>query len=78
MARVKPTVYRHDQMTPALEWTIAHNLSGGGATIPAVDVFIQDGGQTMKMIPAGIEIMDANTVKLTFSQPRFGFAIVLM
>lgn len=78
MPRVIPTTYRHDQLSPAITWTIQHNLSGGGGSIPIVDAFVQIDGKNSKIMPSAIDIIDNNTVRLTFSQPRFGFAIILM
>lgn len=78
MGRVVPAAYRHDQATAAQEWVIVHNLGGGGNQIPIVDVFTDVNGLVQKIIPASIEIVDASTVKVTFSVDRAGFAIVLV
>jgi len=79
MALMVPSIYRHTQDTAALTWTVQHNLGGGqGQGVPIVDVFINDNGQDSKMIPAGVEIIDRNSLLLTFSVARAGFAVVIV
>jgi hypothetical protein len=79
MALMVPSIYRHTQDTAALTWTVQHNLGGGqGEGIPVVDVFIDEGGQDSKMIPASVEIIDRNSLLLTFSVARAGFAVVIV
>lgn len=79
MALLVPSIYRHTQDTPAITWAIAHNLGGGqGRGIPIVDVFINDNGLDSKILPAGVEIIDRNTISVTFSVPRAGFAVVII
>ncbi len=78
MGRIVPAAYRHDQPTASTEWTIVHSLGGGGGLIPIVDVFVDVDGLVQKIIPASIEIIDATTVKVTFSVDRAGFAVVLV
>lgn len=79
MAIFSPSVYRHEQVSPAVVWSIEHNLgNNGGAGIPIVDVFITDNSEQVKIIPARIEKIDANTVEVEFTAPTAGTAIVLV
>jgi hypothetical protein len=60
-----------EQTTPANIWTIAHNQR---SLSPLVDVWIPDpvtSTNTM-IIPKEISIVDENTVRVQFSQPRVG------
>jgi ribosomal protein L2 len=66
--------YKHTQSTPATVWTINHNL---GTQAPIVDVFYNDGGQMTKVLPSNIQVVNSNTVTLTFSTPISGTAEVV-
>ena len=47
MAAIRPAIiYRHTQSTPAMTWTIVHNLDG----YPIVDVYVTDGGNLQKKV----------------------------
>lgn len=71
------SLHRHEQATPASVWTIVHNLSGNGSTgIPIVDAFITVNSVVTKIIPVAVTIVDKNTVTLTFSEARSGYAVV--
>ena len=78
MARVIPLAYKHEQATASSQWNITHNLSGTGNQLPIVDVFTTVDNIVQKIIPNQIEIIDSNTVRITFSVARSGFAIVLV
>lgn len=63
----------YTQDTASDAWVIAHNLNGS----PIVDVQVHDpdmGNQLSKIIPAGVDVIDANTVLITFSSPQTGVA----
>jgi hypothetical protein len=77
MRRLVPTVYRHIQETPATTWTIVHNLSGGGALFPIVDVLATIGGNTVKVMPLNVTKIDNNTVEVTFTVAQAGEAVVV-
>lgn len=77
MRRLVPTVYRHTQVTPSTTWTIVHNLSGGGAMFPVVDVFTTIGGNTVKVMPLAVTKIDSNTVEVTFTTAQAGEAVVI-
>jgi hypothetical protein len=64
-----------EQNTPANIWTISH---GYRELSPLVDIWIPDpvSGVTTLMIPREISIVDENTVRVQFSQPRLGGAAV--
>lgn len=66
--------YRHNQDTPALTWTITH----GQKTYPAVDVYIDVDGTVQKILPNSVTYVDENTVSVSFSQARAGFATVVL
>ena len=63
--------HTHDQVVPATEWTMQHNL---GTLAPIVDVYVTIDGNQTKILPASVEVLDANSVKVTFSNPRAGSA----
>ena len=76
--RFVPSTYRHTQSEASTTWTVAHNLGGNGASFPIVDVLTTEGGQTVKMMPLQVTVVDANTVSITFSVARTGTAIVVV
>lgn len=77
-SRVIPSVYRHTQSIASTTWTVVHNLGGGGGTgIPIVDVLIDSGGSTVKVMPLQINIVDRNTVTIEFSTAQSGIAVVV-
>lgn len=79
MSRVIPAIYRHTQATASALWTIPHNLGGNGSQgIPIVDCYVTDNGYPSKIIPASVEIIDKNTVHVTFSAARAGEALVVV
>lgn len=64
-------VYRHTQSTPSITWTIVHNLG----TKPLVELFVYDSnGDLQKAWPLAMEHSDDDTVVVTWSQGRTGFA----
>lgn len=63
-------VYRFEQNTPAITWSIVHNFG----TKPMVECFVNDGGQLKKAWPLSLEYVDDNTVEITWSQGRSGKA----
>jgi hypothetical protein len=54
-------------------WTIVHNLHG----YPIVDVYVDYFGTPTKILPASVTYTDQNTVTLTFSSARSGYATVV-
>ena len=74
-----PSIYRHEQITPASVWVINHNIGTNGSTgLPIVDTFIQENGFDEKIIPAAVRMINSNTVEIEFSAPRSGFAIIIV
>lgn len=65
------TMYRHDQTTPALEWTIEHGLN---TALAIVQVFDADGES---VIPDKIFCDQLNTATVRFNTPFAGKAIVV-
>jgi hypothetical protein len=79
MPMVIPSVYRHTQSTPATEWVVQHNLGGNGSQgVPMVEVLWDDGISLKKLVPAGIEMTDRNTVTIRFNSARTGQAIIVV
>lgn len=66
------TSYKHIQASASSTWTIAHNLG----MYPAIDVFVDEGAQQQKIIPASISYTNANECVVTFSSNRTGLALV--
>ena len=66
------TLYQHVQSTAAAEWVIEHWQGG----YPIVDVYVDVSGVLTKIIPQEITYTDANTVTVTFSSARSGYAAV--
>ncbi len=59
--------------TPAVNWTIEHNL----AAFPIVDVFLMLDGELHKVIPKGVTYVNANNCVVEFSTPRAGTAVLV-
>lgn len=79
MAFYVPSIFRHEQEIPSDSWTIVHNMSGNGSDgLPIVDTFIFKDSQFEKIIPLGVTKIDRNTVRIDFSIPRIGFAVVIV
>lgn len=64
--------YVHVQPSTSATWTITHNL---GTTTPLVQVF--DAATQKMVIPEDIEVIDNNTVSVTFGTVMSGRAIVM-
>lgn len=64
-------IYRHVQSSPSLTWTIVHNLG----TKPLVELFVyDDDGVLQKAWPLGMQHDDDDTVTVTWSRGRTGYA----
>lgn len=64
------SLHRHDQATPALEWTIVHTLN---TNINIVQVYDAAG---LQVIPDSIDSSVMNQVTVAFSTPTAGVALV--
>lgn len=73
MERKIGVVYKHVQAAPAETWTIEHNLG----VYPIVDAWTTDGGELKKILPAGVNYVNANSCTLEFSSAISGFATVV-
>jgi len=51
-------------------WNAQHNLD---TTLPLIQVYDEDNNQ---IIPAGVKIIDADNVRITFDAPRSGYVVV--
>lgn len=79
MSLVVPSIFRFTQDSPAASWVIKHNLGANGSGgIPVVDAFISNNGVLTKIMPAMVQMVDANNVTLVFSEPRAGFAVIIV
>lgn len=80
MANTIPSVFRFTQATPATSWTIIHGLGGGNSAgnTAVVDVGIMHDGNYKKVIPKSITIVSKTEIRVDFSQPQAGFAVVII
>lgn len=67
------TGYNHVQAAANTTWTISHNL---GAAMVALDCIVLEGGSLEKILPLTVLETDTNTITVTFSTAREGFARV--
>jgi hypothetical protein len=60
----------HEQVTPSTEWTVVHDLN----RYVVSDVFFDEGldGTLEKVLPASVRYIDANTLKIFFTEPQIG------
>jgi hypothetical protein len=74
-----PSVFRFKQDVASATWTVVHNLSADGGSVPIVDVVTADvDGSLLKIIPLEINVIDANTVQILFSTARTGTVVILL
>ena len=66
--------HNHTQSVAADVWTIVHNLA---LPLPIVDCWTTDNSVLTSIIPVSITATDSNTVVITFSSARTGFASVI-
>lgn len=64
----------HSQDVAAKEWTVTHNLN---TLAPIVDVFIVTGNGLQKVLPLDITVVNAMSLKVTFSSDRTGKVSVI-
>jgi len=75
MLETRTEGYEFIQSSASVTWTIVHNR---GTLAPVVDAWVDDGfGNTIKIYPSSVNVIDANTVVLTFSTARIGTARVI-
>lgn len=78
MGLLAPSIFRFEQAVAATTWNINHNLgSNGGNGIPIVDVYSIISGDTVKVVPRDIIIIDKQNVQVVFSNAMDGFALVI-
>jgi len=65
---------KHVQTEPSATWTITY----GSAGYPIVDVYISVNGKVQKILPKSIDYVDEHTVHVQFTEPRSGFATVII
>lgn len=61
--------YKHTQTTASSEWIIQHNLN---KEMVVCDAFVNNN----IILPQSVDIIDNNTVKITWSSPKVGYASV--
>lgn len=66
------STYTHTQTLPAASWLIEHNIGG----YPVVDVFVQNAGSTVKLLPKEVIFNNPMSCTITFTLPQAGFAVV--
>jgi hypothetical protein len=64
--------FQFDQSSPSATWVIDHELN----RYPNIDVWFEQGGDTLRLNPAGITYVGPNQVVITFSAPRQGIAVL--
>lgn len=76
----RPHVYRHSQIEPADHWLIKHNLgsNNGSQGVPIVDVIVTVGGVVQRIIPKDVDIIDIDTIVISFTAPYAGTASVIV
>ncbi len=62
--------YSHTQETAADTWVVNHKLG----VHPIVDVSVDIEGTLTKIIPATVEVISENTVRITFTKAFTGVA----
>jgi len=66
--------YNHVQSIPSSAWVINHNLN---TTTTVSDVSVMISGTLTKIIPQSVEHADNNTLIITFSSNKTGYARIL-
>lgn len=66
------TSFSFDQAEASASWVVLHNLN----LYPAIDVFVQYGGVTQKILPRAITYDSVNQVTITFSTAMTGLAVL--
>lgn len=64
------SMHRHDQETPALEWTIMHSMNTNYATVQVYD------SNGFQVIPESINCGVNNQTTVTFNTPTAGVAVI--
>lgn len=64
------SMYRHDQSTPALEWTILHGMNTNYATVQVYDA------AGFQVIPDSINCSVNNQTTVSFNTPTAGVAVI--
>jgi hypothetical protein len=65
--------YVHTQGTASTSWTVQHNLN---TLKPVIDVFVNHNSTLEKILPQRIEVINENTITVTFSTAFTGEARV--
>lgn len=65
---------KHVQQDPAATWAITHGNPG----YPVVDVYVNVADTLQKVIPLEVVYIDEYNVEIRFSEPRAGFATVIV
>lgn len=68
--------YQHRQSTAATTWTITHNLNLPAPWIGLWQAFVDRSDAVETIVPASVEFVSANSVKLTFTNAESGYFII--
>ena len=70
MAYTTIKTHEHTQSTPSNTWIIDHTLG----YYPIVEIFVNNDGKLVKIMPLDVEQVSISQVKVTFSGNFTGFA----
>lgn len=68
--------FRFTQGSPATVWTINHGLGLQAPYIAFCQLFVDRGDGPQIIIPSNVEFLTANQMRVTFSNPEIGYALV--
>lgn len=66
--------YDHNQASGSSSWVINHDFDTDSV---AIDVFVDNGGDLEKILPADVVASSDNTLTITFSSAQTGWARVI-
>lgn len=69
---LKPSM-TYTQDTAATVWNIEHGLN---TLQPAINVWIPVNGVSTAIIPAEVRVIDSNNMRVTFTNPQSGTAVI--
>lgn len=70
--RQQKQFHTHEQVSPAIEWEINHDLY----RLPIVNVYSVVNGVEIMVNPTEVQVLDMNSCKLVFGTAISGFAEV--
>lgn len=70
------TTFQHTQGTPAVTWTIIHGLNLPAPHIGFCQFYVDRGEGPQAILPSNVEFVNGNQMRVTFSNPERGYAMV--